>query len=66
MVVCGKPTAVIVVPSLNTDGLAVWNTDYGVILLRRYPKCLKHEQKHICEGHWHDVTKRNGEYCDEL
>lgn len=62
--VCGKPTVIMIVPALRTDGLAVWNDQRGVILLKRYPVCLEHEKKHICHGHWHDPKERNGEFCN--
>ncbi len=63
--ICNKDVTVIIKPGMRHDGLAIWNDTHGLILLRRYPVCLEHEKKHICEGYWHGQDRRNGEYCEK-
>ena len=59
----GKEVTLIIQPALKTNGITHWWSDKAIIVLRHYPICLKHELKHVKEGHWHDLNKPNGEYC---
>lgn len=40
-------------PLIEPDGLAFIGGDTCTIILKRYPKCLKHEIRHCLEGQWH-------------
>ncbi len=40
-------------PMMTEDGLAYMRGDKCEIVLKRYPKCLKHEVRHCLEGQWH-------------
>lgn len=40
-------------PLMQQEGLAYINGGECKIVLKRYPKCLKHELRHCLEGDWH-------------
>lgn len=40
-------------PLIEQEGLAFIGGDTCTIILKRYPKCLKHEIRHCLEGQWH-------------
>lgn len=52
------------VPGLEQRGLAVWEGEQCVIVLRKYPECLGHEVMHCLSGYWHNGVP-NDDYCDE-